>query len=118
MIGEVGMCKRTNILTILVAMVIFAGAPVSQAGAAQPQQEGFKVAAVQEQKVVFKVPNMTCPLCPVTVKKAMSGVVGVKFVTVDLDTKTATVIFDPSQATPEDIAAASANAGYPAEPAN
>ena len=41
---------------------------------------------------------------------------GVKSVEVDFPSKTATVVFDPAVATVEDIAAASANAGYPAEP--
>lgn len=62
----------------------------------------------------FAVQNMTCALCPVTVKRAMEGVKGVKSVTVDFDAKTATVVYDPSVATPDAIAAASTNAGYPA----
>ncbi len=66
------------------------------------------------QSVIFAVENMTCALCPVTVKNAMEGVDGVQSVDVDFDAKTATVIFDPSATTPDAIAAASANAGYPA----
>jgi mercuric ion binding protein len=62
----------------------------------------------------FTVQNMTCALCPVTVKRAMEGVKGVKSVSVDFDAKTATVVYDPSVATPDAIAAASTNAGYPA----
>ena len=57
---------------------------------------------------------MTCALCPVTVKKAMEGVAGVKSVTVDFDAKTATAVFDPSVTNADAIAAASTNAGYPA----
>jgi len=72
-------------------------------------------AAETEQTATFDVPGMTCALCPVTVRKAMEGVAGVKSVTVDFDARTATVVFDPSVTTAEAIIAASANAGYPAE---
>lgn len=70
--------------------------------------------ATAAQTTTFVVRNMTCALCPVTVKKAMEGVKGVKSVTVNFDAKTAKVVFDPSVSTPDAIAAASANAGYPA----
>ncbi len=71
-------------------------------------------AAETEQTATFDVPGMTCALCPVTVRKAMEGVEGVRQVEVDFDARTATVVFDSSVTTVEAIAAASANAGYPA----
>ena len=74
--------------------------------------------AVSEQKVTFVVENMSCALCPVTVKTAMGRVPGVKSVEIDFKAKTATVVFDPSITTVETIAAASTNAGYPARPAS
>ena len=77
-----------------------------------PQAASAQVAAMQ--KATFRIANMTCALCPVTVKKAMEHVPGVKSVTVDFKTKTATVVFDPSKASMAAIAAASTNAGYPA----
>ena len=64
----------------------------------------------------FAVENMTCPACPFTVKKAMTRVEGVKSVTVDFAGKTATVVFDRTVTTVQEIAAASANVGYPATP--
>jgi mercuric ion binding protein len=76
------------------------------------QSAATQVAAVQT--ATFAVQNMTCALCPVTVRKAMEGVSGVKSVSIDLDAKTATVVFDPSITSIEAIAAASTNAGYPA----
>lgn len=75
-------------------------------------------AAEAEQTVTFEVPGMTCALCPVTVRKAMEGVQGVKKVDVNLEAKTATVVFDPSMTNAEAIATASANAGYPAKVAS
>lgn len=68
----------------------------------------------EERIQTFAIENMTCATCPITVKKAMSGVDGVRAVNVDFDAKTATVVYDPSVATADEIAAASANAGYPA----
>ena len=58
---------------------------------------------------------MTCALCPLTVEKAMRGVDGVKGVTVNFESKTATVVFEDSQTNIGVIAQASFNAGYPAK---
>ena len=66
-------------------------------------------------EVTFDVPDMTCGLCPVTVKAAMSGVEGVQSVEVDFDTRSATVIFDPALTDAAAIASASEQAGYPAD---
>ena len=62
----------------------------------------------------FSVANMTCASCPITVRTAMSRVEGVQSVSVDLGSKVATVVFDPSKTTANDIAAASTNVGFPA----
>lgn|SRR6056297_2504019 len=67
-----------------------------------------------EQTVTFAVDNMTCALCPVTVKRAMEGVEGVTAVEINFEARTATVVFDTAATNAEDIATASANAGYPA----
>lgn len=70
--------------------------------------------AATPQTVILEVKNMTCSLCPITVRKAlekMSGVAGVK---IDLDAKTATVIFDPDKADAAAFIKASSDAGYPA----
>ena len=62
----------------------------------------------------FSVDNMTCATCPISVKKAMLRVDGVKSVEIDFGTKTAEVVYDPAITSPETIAAASAGVGYPA----
>jgi mercuric ion binding protein len=54
-------------------------------------------------EVTFDVPGMTCALCPVTVKTAMS-----------FDARTAHVVFDPALTDAATIASASGQAGYPA----
>lgn len=63
---------------------------------------------------VFTIEKMTCATCPISVRKAMQRVEGVKSVKVDFETKIATVVFDPSMATAAQIAAASTDVGYPA----
>jgi len=76
------------------------------------QSAAVQVVAVQS--ATFAVENMTCALCPVTVKKAMEKVNGVQSVRIDFDAKTATVVFDPAVTSVEAIAGASTDAGYPA----
>jgi mercuric ion binding protein len=90
-----------KLLTILATLVAF-GAGTAQAA---------------ERTVKFSVDHMYCDACPLTVSKAMQGVNGVKAAKVDYKTKTAVVVFDDATATPEAIATASTNAGYPARPA-
>ena len=108
--------KRLLIATAgLMAIGVF-GLSLTSSGSS-PALVSIAQAAEAEQTVTFDVPGMTCALCPITVRKAMEGVKGVKQVEVDFNAKTATVVFDPAKTTVEAIAAASANAGYPAHPA-
>jgi len=72
------------------------------------------VAAAAERTVTLTVENMTCALCPITVRTAIEHVTGVRNVQVDFDSKTAVVVFDDAEATVEDLAEASRLAGYPA----
>ena len=65
------------------------------------------------QTVVLDVQNMTCELCPITVKKSLEQVPGVASAKVDLDKRTATVQFDPDRAGPAALVKATTNAGFP-----
>lgn len=67
-----------------------------------------------ESTVKFTVEKMTCATCPISVRKAMGRVDGVKEVKVDFESKTATVTFDSSIATASDIGNASTDVGFPA----
>jgi len=69
--------------------------------------------AAPSETMTLAVKNMTCELCPVTVKKALEKVPGVSKVSVDFDKKTATVTFDPDEAKPEMMTKATTEAGYP-----
>ena len=66
------------------------------------------------QTLVLDVQNMTCSLCPITVKKSLQGVAGVVDAKVDLGKKTATVTFDPDKANIDTLVKATTNAGFPA----
>lgn len=68
-----------------------------------------------EQTVTFSVPGMHCPSCPFIVESAMGSVQGVTQVTADSEALTAEVVFDDTVASAEDIARASAAAGYKAD---
>ena len=75
---------------------------------------GTGTASAADRTVKLAVANMDCEICPLTVSKAIKRVIGVKAAKVDYNSKIATVVFDDATATPEAIAAASTNAGYPA----
>ncbi|OFZ95288.1 MAG: mercuric transport protein periplasmic component [Betaproteobacteria bacterium RIFCSPLOWO2_02_67_12] len=70
--------------------------------------------AAEPARVVLDVPSMNCPLCPVSVKKALERVPGVLEAKADLATKSAEAKYDPDKVSPETLAKAVTNAGYPA----
>jgi mercuric ion binding protein len=73
----------------------------------------FSLFAGTLQTVTLEVRNMTCAICPITVKKALEKVPGVTDAKVDFDKKTASVSFDPDKANVARLTKATADAGYP-----
>ena len=71
------------------------------------------VLAADPQTVILDVQNMTCELCPITVKKALDKVPGVAATKINLAKMTATVKFDPDRANVAALVKATTNAGYP-----
>ena len=65
------------------------------------------------QTAVLDVQNMTCGLCPVTVKKSLEKVAGVSQAQVDFAKKTATVTFDAEKTNATALAKATTDAGFP-----
>ena len=63
--------------------------------------------------ITLDVQNMTCAVCPITIKKALERVSGVQQVKVDYANKTATVQFDDTAATAVKLTEATKAAGYP-----
>ncbi|GLQ87365.1 mercury resistance system periplasmic binding protein MerP [Dyella flagellata] len=63
--------------------------------------------------VTLAVPGMTCPVCPVTIKKSLEKVAGVGDITPDLMRKTVTISYDDTKTQPAALMQATAAAGYP-----
>ena len=76
------------------------------AGAAAP-------AFAAMQTVTLAVPGMTCPVCPITVKKAIAKVNGVSKTEVNFDRREAVVTFDDAKASVQKLTKATTDAGYP-----
>jgi len=66
--------------------------------------------------VTLSVPGMTCDLCPITIKKAISKVPGVINVEASYEKLQAVVTYDDAKASVEALTKATANAGYPSTP--
>ena len=69
--------------------------------------------AATPQTAVLDVKNMTCELCPVTVRKSLEKVPGVSQARIDFASKTATVMFDADKTNTAALVKATTNAGYP-----
>lgn len=66
--------------------------------------------------VTLSVPTMDCPVCPITVKKALGKVPGVSRAEVDFAKRRATVSYDDGLADVESLTRATRDAGYPSTP--
>ncbi|MBI3383412.1 MAG: mercury resistance system periplasmic binding protein MerP [Aquabacterium sp.] len=71
------------------------------------------VLAAAPKAVTLAVQNMTCEMCPITIKKSLEKVPGVSEVKVDFGKKTATVTYDADKAQLGALTAATTDAGYP-----
>ena len=65
------------------------------------------------QTVTLSLPTMDCPVCPITVKKALTKVPGVSDAKVNFDKREATVVFDNARTNVDALARATKDAGYP-----
>ncbi len=63
---------------------------------------------------VLDVQNMTCPVCPITIRKALEKTPGVFHASVDYAHKTASVQYDSDKTTVAALIKATTNAGFPA----
>lgn len=71
--------------------------------------------AATPRTAVLDVQNMTCTLCPITVRKALEKVPGVKDAKVDFVHKTAIVEYDADKASLAALVNATTQAGYPSK---
>ena len=63
--------------------------------------------------ITLDIQNMTCAVCPITVKKALEQVSGVQKISVDYASKTATVEFDDKIVTADKLTEATTFSGFP-----
>ena len=63
--------------------------------------------------VTLSVPTMDCPVCPITVKKALSKIAGVSQTVVNFDKRQAVVTFDDTKTSIDALTHATEDAGYP-----
>jgi len=66
--------------------------------------------------VTLKVSGMTCPACPITVKKALEKVSGVSKIDVQYEKKHVVVTFDDTKTNTDALVKATTNVGYPSQP--
>jgi mercuric ion binding protein len=71
------------------------------------------VLAGEQQTAILDIQNMTCSVCPITVKKSLQKVTGVTDAKIDFDRKTATVRFDTGKADVAALVKATTDAGFP-----
>lgn len=72
------------------------------------------IAFAAPKTVTLDIPGMTCALCPITVKKALTKVNGVTNAEVSFDKRQAVVTFDDARTNVGTLTKATADAGYPA----
>jgi mercuric ion binding protein len=66
--------------------------------------------------VTLNVPGMTCPVCPITVKKALGKVSGVSKIDVQFEKKQVLVTFDDAKTNTDALVKATTDAGFPSQP--
>jgi mercuric ion binding protein len=71
-------------------------------------------ASATPKTVTLSVPDMNCPVCPITLKKSIGAVKGVGRIDVNFDRKEVTVTFDDAKTNVDALQKASADAGFPA----
>lgn len=86
------------------------------AGCSDPADAQASTATDEKERreVVLSVPDMSCPMCPITVRRALNGVDGVHEAEADLDTKQARAVFDPARTDHEALIAAIEESGFSA----
>ncbi len=111
---------RINKISLWIVMVLVLGliafpyvvptgtAASSSRQTSQPRQP------VPTKQVVLKVDGMTCNGCVLTVNKSLKKLPGVLNASITLKPPRATVEYDPTKVTPEQMIRATTDAGYPA----
>ena len=73
------------------------------------------IALAKEATAHLKAPDMTCGACTAAVKKALTQTKGVRTADVNLEKRTATVVYEDTQVTEAQLQKAIEKAGFHAE---
>src|SRR5438094_9728143 len=73
------------------------------------------VAMAKDATVEMKVPAMDCAACTVVIKKALTQTKGVKNIDLNVDKRTATVVYEDTQVTQAEIQKTVEKAGFKTE---
>lgn len=73
------------------------------------------IAVAKEATAEMKVPAMDCAACTVVIKKALTQTKGVKNVDLNVDKRTATVVYEDTQVTQAEIQKTIEKAGFKTE---
>jgi copper chaperone CopZ len=103
---------KRKILTILI-LAFAAGLTLN----AQENTDKGKEKKKKSEKVTFVV-SMFCENCKIKIEKNISWEKGVKDLTVDLEKKTVTIVYNPQKTTEEKLKMAIEKLGYTCEPQN
>ena len=71
------------------------------------------VLSAAEQSIKLSIPGMNCSICPITVKKSLQKVEGVKSVNVIYESKTVEIWYDDQLTNISSLQKATKNVGYP-----
>lgn len=66
--------------------------------------------------ITLNVPGMACPVCPITVKKALEKVAGVSKIDVQYEKKQVLLTFDDAKTNTDALVKATTNAGFASQP--
>lgn len=114
-------CSRpAALVAVVLALLLVTGCSEDHAGDAKSGQPGQaddssgQYDALEE--ITLSVPGMDCPMCPVTVRRALNRVEGVIDAKADLSAGEARVRFDPALTDVDQLVAAVEDAGFSATP--
>jgi len=102
--------KMKNLNYLFIVLALTTGFMTSQTLQAKSTNQTQN----NSQSVRLDMQNMTCAMCPITIRKALQGVNGVKNAKVDFSSKIATVTFDPQKTNIETLIKTTTHVGYPA----
>lgn len=107
--------KKTGIYTVIAVIALISSTSVFAFNFFSKTDE-VKESAEQNiniKTVILNVPDMYCRTCPFTVKKSLKKLDGVNKVKASFKTRTATVTYDSTKLSVENLIKATTDANYP-----